>query len=101
MPRHKFNRRSLQTRYRDPIMNSYDEVKQEQKVFELQQQTLNKEKEIVLKDLGETMEKFNESQIKKKLQEILMELPKQDRLRNSLDKEHEEKLRPETKYTLM
>ena len=82
-------RKDLKDVAKDPIEASHIEVKQEQKNEEIQQADIDKEKELIKKDID--TEELNESSIKAKMNAILNQLPANDKLRQLMDEKKLEK----------
>ena len=94
---HRKNRMKKQSRFskikgkpllrqlKDPIETSAKETNNLRRTEKLQQTDIDKEKEIILEDTQEEEEKRNEISMRKKMEELLSKLPKQDKLRNIMD----------------
>tara|TARA_R110000868_G_scaffold54184_3_gene169667 strand:- start:2270 stop:2593 length:324 start_codon:yes stop_codon:yes gene_type:complete len=74
--------------------SSLKEIQDEQRNEEIQQGDIDKEKDLIKKDLVEQMERFNEKTIGRKLKDLLKKLPADDKLRNLLDQDRESKMNP-------
>ena len=82
----------LQQKAEDPIGQSMRMVDNEVRTNEIQQADINKEMRDFKEDRTDVVAEKQDQNIKKRMLRLLSKLPKNDRLRNSMDEEREEKL---------
>ena len=80
----------LQQKREDPIGQGIIEVANEVRLNQIQQADINKEMRDFKEDRTEVVAEKQDQNIKKRMLRLLSKLPKNDRLRNSMDEEREE-----------
>ncbi len=82
----------LQQKREDPIGQSLREVDNEVRTNEIQQADINKEMRDFKEDRTDIVAEKQDQNIKKRMLRLLSKLPKNDRLRNTMDELREEKI---------
>ena len=79
------------SRHREnPTITSHKESENERANEEIQQKGINKEIDDIKKGVVEIREYMRDEQMKKKMLDLLKELPRDDRIRNLIDQDREE-----------